>query len=87
MMTAMTLKGCPPLLCVVCQVANQQGIYLARGLNSGRLTVTEGASEAAAAANPFKYRHLGSMASVGDWKGVYDSTDLGIVLLLYSCVY
>lgn len=22
---------------------------------------------------PFSYQHLGSMASVGDWKGVYDS--------------
>ena len=26
---------------------------------------------------PFMYSHLGAMASVGSWKGVYDSTNLG----------
>lgn len=31
---------------------------------------------------PFQYAHLGSMASVGSWKGVYDSTNIGMLLLL-----
>ena len=43
------------------QVAEQQGKYLARVLNAaaGRL-------EAGREAEPFKYRHLGSMASIGE---------------------
>lgn len=41
------------------QVAEQQGKYLARVLNAqaGQLEARE--------AEPFKYRHLGSMASIG----------------------
>jgi NADH dehydrogenase FAD-containing subunit len=26
---------------------------------------------------PFKYAHLGSVANVGEWKGVYDSSSMG----------
>lgn len=56
------------------QVANQQGMYLARSLNEGILAVEK--NKASAVPVPFKYRHMGSMASVGDWKGVFDSTDI-----------
>jgi len=52
------------------QVANQQGRYLAAALNQGMHN-----SSGSKQLEPFKYRHLGSMASVGDWKGVYDSTN------------
>eukprot|EP01038_Epipyxis_sp_PR26KG_P006913 gene6913-9466_t len=53
------------------QVASQQGMYLAKTLNSSSLSeINEGK------ANPFKYQHLGSMASVGEWKGVYDSSNI-----------
>ena len=41
------------------QVANQQAKYLSKVLNTGY-------------AEPFVYKHLGSMAQVGDWKAVVD---------------
>ena len=46
---------------IVVQVAEQQGRYLARVLNAqaGQLEAAE--------AQPFQYRHLGSMASIGGW--------------------
>eukprot|EP01040_Poterioochromonas_malhamensis_P003197 gene3197-3408_t len=66
-------KPLPPLA----QVASQQGKYIADVLNKHGITrvTTVGTSK-----NPkddvvkaFSYAHLGSMASVGHWKGVYDS--------------
>lgn len=65
-------KPLPPLA----QVAMQQGIYLAKLLN--KINIQECLN------NPlninkekeFKYSHLGSMASVGDWKAVYDSRSI-----------
>jgi len=58
------------------QVASQQGIYLAKVLNKHGL---DGAISATGSNNPppFKYQHLGSMASVGEWKGVFDSPSFG----------
>ncbi|CAM9636127.1 unnamed protein product [Chrysoparadoxa australica] len=58
----------PPLA----QVANQQGNYLAKSLNSeyGRGQPTPSA--------PFKYRHLGSMAQIGDWKAIVDLRAVGM---------
>ena len=55
---------------ITLKVANQQGIYLAAALNGDKLLGPQ-------KPEPFKYQHLGSMASVGDWKGVYDSTNIG----------
>lgn len=55
------------------QVASQQAIYIAKVLNKEGIEAvwSKGASR------PFIYNHLGSMASVGQWKGVYDSAALG----------
>ena len=58
------------------QVASQQAIYLAKVLNAESIGGVEKVWTRGAA-NPFLYKHLGSMASVGQWKGVYDSTSLG----------
>lgn len=59
---------------LLAQVAAQQGKFLANQLNSSDSSIKQGGGK-----NPeiksFIYSHLGSMASVGDWKGVYDSTD------------
>mmetsp|Transcript_2344 Transcript_2344/g.3599 ORF Transcript_2344/g.3599 Transcript_2344/m.3599 type:complete len:298 (+) Transcript_2344:502-1395(+) len=54
------------------QVASQQGKYLAHFLNNHK----EEASKDIPNAPPFKYAHLGSMASVGEWKGVIDASDI-----------
>jgi NADH dehydrogenase FAD-containing subunit len=54
------------------QVAGQQGKYVAETLNKYGL---EGLKEGKG--DVFKYRHLGSLAAVGQWKGVYDSTNIG----------
>lgn len=43
------------------QVAEQQGKYLARVLN------TSAAQLDPAEPAPFQYRHMGSMASLGEW--------------------
>jgi NADH dehydrogenase/NADH:ubiquinone reductase (non-electrogenic) len=64
------------------QVASQQGIYLAKLLNEYGLDVVRrfnadlpppSPSSSAKAIPPFRYQHFGSMASVGEWKGVFDS--------------
>ena len=55
------------------QVASQQGIYLAEALNLHGL---EGLWNAKG--QGFYYSHLGAMASVGQWKGVYDSTNVKV---------
>lgn len=71
------------------QVAAQQGKYLAKMFNTNSqlfprnscTDVTTSGDCAQAGANnslldqvpPFKYTHLGSMASVGEWKGVIDT--------------
>jgi NADH dehydrogenase FAD-containing subunit len=49
------------------QVARQQGIYLAKVFNG-----KQGEDE-----KPFRFFSLGSMASLGDLKGVYDGTNVG----------
>jgi NADH dehydrogenase FAD-containing subunit len=50
------------------QVALQQGKYVAKLLN----TVTDVKLVEQTKQPGFKYQHLGSMASVGQWKGVFD---------------
>jgi len=50
------------------QVARQQGIYLANIFNK-----KQGEDE-----KPFKYFSLGSMASVGQFKGLYDGSKVGV---------
>lgn len=58
------------------QVASQQGIYLAKMLNKHGLdaiSTLSSTNNSAQDLQPFKYQHLGSMASVGEWKGVFDS--------------
>lgn len=54
------------------QVASQQAIHLSKMLNKFGI---EGIAQGRA--DKFKYHHLGAMASVGEWKGVYDSTNIG----------
>jgi NADH dehydrogenase FAD-containing subunit len=65
------------------QVASQQGKYLAGVMNKhsehfpGGASTAVSASAAAAEELPaFKYTHLGSMASVGEWKGVVDTPNI-----------
>lgn len=75
--------------CIYLQVAAQQGKYLAKVMNShtdyfahragekgeqnqGLELELEGKVELP----EFKYQHLGSMASVGDWKGVIDTPNI-----------
>lgn len=50
------------------QVARQQGIYLADVFN-GKQSEDE---------KPFKFFNLGSMASVGNLKGLYDGSKVGV---------
>ena len=54
------------------QVASQQGVYLARLLNKTNGEVVVGATEELEQRKitPFKYRHLGSFAYVGDNRAV-----------------
>jgi NADH dehydrogenase FAD-containing subunit len=58
---------------MVFKVASQQASYLARALNKEGID----AIWKQQATKPFVYKHLGSMASVGEWKGVYDSSSIG----------
>ena len=64
-------------------MAAQQGKFSAKLLNKYESTVATGVAsdELKNASNiaPFQYAHLGSMASVGSWKGVYDSTNIGVL--------
>lgn len=58
------------------QVASQQGIYLAKQLNQFGLDYVRHfrpKNSTVSDLPPFRYQHLGSMASVGEWKGVFDS--------------
>eukprot|EP00590_Aulacoseira_subarctica_P006132 CAMPEP_0172419464 /NCGR_PEP_ID=MMETSP1064-20121228/5902_1 /TAXON_ID=202472 /ORGANISM="Aulacoseira subarctica , Strain CCAP 1002/5" /LENGTH=447 /DNA_ID=CAMNT_0013158965 /DNA_START=222 /DNA_END=1565 /DNA_ORIENTATION=- len=62
------------------QVASQQAIYLAKVLNKYGLdevwtakVMSSYLDTGSPVIAPFKYQHLGSMANVGEWKGVYDS--------------
>lgn len=50
-------------------VANQQGKYLARSFNKGTGLGKGG--------EPFRYRHLGSMTTIGGFKGVADTFTTG----------
>eukprot|EP00957_Ditylum_brightwellii_P078341 5957065-Ditylum_brightwellii.AAC.1 len=50
------------------QVARQQGMYLADIFNN-----KQGEDE-----KPFRYFSLGSMASVGNFKGLYDGSKVGV---------
>ncbi|CAM9266290.1 unnamed protein product [Scytosiphon promiscuus] len=52
------------------QVADQQGKYLAKSFSKG--TIQDDADTP-----PFNYRHLGSMAQVGDWKAIADFKGIG----------
>ena len=49
------------------QVARQQGIYLAKVLNNKQKEDEK----------PFQFFNLGSMASLGDMKGIYDGSKIG----------
>lgn len=53
-------------LAPLAQVANQQGAYLGKLLNSGDDPV------------PFKYTHFGSMCQVGNWDAVIDTSKAGL---------
>jgi NADH dehydrogenase len=72
------------------QVASQQGKYIAKQLNyygikamakSTNLPILPGGARLKADCKPFQYTHLGSMAQVGQWKGVYDSPHTGRVII------
>lgn len=80
-----SVKPLPPLA----QVAAQQGKYLAKVMNShaddfarraaeakGKGSASSSAPAATEVIPAFKYQHLGSMASVGDWKGVIDTPSI-----------
>lgn len=71
-----SVRPLPPLA----QVAAQQGKYLAKIMNQHRDHFgTDSAASAALVVSDipaFKYQHLGSMASVGDWKGVIDTPNI-----------
>lgn len=65
------------------QVASQQAIYVAKMLNEYGLSYLEQfhfnptqKTQKDKELPPFKYQHLGSMASVGEWKGVFDSPSI-----------
>lgn len=59
------------------QVASQQGKYIARTLNTHYEEVVNPMNAQVIQHAPrFKYSHLGSLASVGEWKGVFDSTNI-----------
>lgn len=63
------------------QVAAQQGKYLAKTMNQHSdvfAAALEGANgnSVVSALAPFRYSHLGSMASVGSWKGVVDTPNI-----------
>lgn len=70
-------------------MAAQQAIYLAKTMNQNSDLFAEAALSARngeepqsvvrkglAQVKPFQYAHLGSMASVGDWKGVVDTSNI-----------
>ncbi|RYG99048.1 hypothetical protein EON65_50725 [archaeon] len=54
------------------QVASQQAQYIARVINNSSVQDIQGGY-----VSGFKYAHLGSMANVGEWKGIYDSPSVG----------
>jgi NADH dehydrogenase FAD-containing subunit len=65
------------------QVAAQQGKYLASVMNkhsahfpSSTSSDAMGQAGAKDELPPFRYTHLGSMASVGEWKGVVDTPNI-----------
>ena len=67
-------KQLPPLA----QVAQQQGAYLAKLLNGFDTHVDQSHIHNdidTSGTGGTKYAHLGSMASVGDWKAVFDAGD------------
>jgi NADH dehydrogenase FAD-containing subunit len=57
-----------PPLPQLAQVARQQGIYLAKIINGEKTEDGE----------PFSFFNLGSMASLGGFKGVYDGSNVGV---------
>lgn len=68
------------------QVASQQAIYLATTLNANSLdAVKDGRVE------PFKYKHLGYLASIGQGKAVFDSPNLGqqaiFIIIISHAIY
>ncbi len=70
------------------QVASQQAQYISKLLNSvNDFKNIDDRSKAATAVDIFKYQHLGSMASVGEWKGVFDSPGGKLLILLYLILF
>jgi NADH dehydrogenase FAD-containing subunit len=61
---------------MLAQVASQQAIYLTKQLNNHGITKTWNSMDDKVIP-PFSYTHLGSMASVGSWKGILDTSHIG----------
>lgn len=81
-------------------MAAQQAIYLAKTMNQNSDLFAEAAlatrqgevpqsvvHSGLAEMKPFHYAHLGSMASVGDWKGVVDTPNICKYFILLCCVH
>jgi NADH dehydrogenase FAD-containing subunit len=65
---------------IISQVAERQGKYIAKALNK---LAKEGEGHAGAhrtPADPFVYRHLGSMATVGRYKALVDVRESNVSL-------
>lgn len=63
------LRGC------ICQVAERQGKYIAKALNSlepAKGRATNVVEKLGPEFEPFVYRHLGSMATIGRYKALVD---------------
>lgn len=73
---------CSHPLPALAQVASQQGKYLSHILNTVKtasnpnesISTTESFVQQLNKLPKFRYSHLGSMASVGSWKGVVDTS-------------
>lgn len=59
---------------MLAQVASQQAIYISKQLNKHGILKTWNDIDDIP---PFSYTHLGSMASVGSWKGILDTSHIG----------
>lgn len=67
-------------LAPLAQVARQQGLWLAKQLNKmdpEELLQRSAKEVFAEQAKPFSYFHMGSMATLGGWRGVVDMTHVG----------
>ena len=81
-------------------MAAQQAIYLAKTMNQNSDLFAEAAlasrngeepqsvvHKGLAQVKPFQYAHLGSMASVGDWKGVVDTSNICKLLKYFLFIF